>query len=436
MKRLSAIILACLTAFSLRAQTYSGNTVIQLDPSRPPDTGEAQKYGAAAIREIKRALLNSTIGTNALASSIANVKNFGATGSGVADDTVAVQASVDSGLPVYFPVGNYKIGKIVITNSVLIYGSGPNFEGTNGTAIWPSSSTATVFYVNTHAPVTFRDFSGTANLQQAYGGALIMLDDTTASGTANLFSRVENVVFDGLFFGVQAVRASSFSITHCTFWNVWSNGYGIFLDNQYNKDQGDQCIDGNTFNLAFTNSAGCIGWQGGGGTRIVNNKFFASPSLLWNMGGVTSNATGQLYINANSFDGVSSPGLAINCFNLSGTNTFKNIVISGNQFNSGNLNSFISISANATGTTGEIVISGNVFTVFPGGTVTGNGAISMSYATNFAITGNTIFGLGNANGILLTNCGVGLVSGNVITNWTSPILTNGSPKTIHIIDNY
>ena len=46
---------------------------------------------------------------NAKASDIVSVKDFGATGNGVTDDTAAIQAACDTGAPdIYFPAGQYK----------------------------------------------------------------------------------------------------------------------------------------------------------------------------------------------------------------------------------------------------------------------------------------------------------------------------------------
>jgi len=57
-----------------------------------------------------------------------SVKDFGAIGNGVADDTVAVQnaiAAVNSGGSVYFPRGTYKVtSQIVVPSKVLLYGEG------------------------------------------------------------------------------------------------------------------------------------------------------------------------------------------------------------------------------------------------------------------------------------------------------------------------
>lgn len=61
-----------------------------------------------------------------IADSSANIKDFGAVGDGVADDTTAVQAALDSGLfSVVIPDGTFLVNNLVVPNTVkLIYGSG------------------------------------------------------------------------------------------------------------------------------------------------------------------------------------------------------------------------------------------------------------------------------------------------------------------------
>ena len=66
-----------------------------------------------------------------IAGASANVLDFGAVGDGVADDTVAIQAAIDSGaMEVYVPEGNYLLSaSLTITTPIYFYGAGRN--GTN-----------------------------------------------------------------------------------------------------------------------------------------------------------------------------------------------------------------------------------------------------------------------------------------------------------------
>ena len=79
---------------------------------------------------------------------VVSVKDFGAVGNGVADDTVAIQNAVATGGAIYFPTGTYKItSQITLISNLEIYGDGAssliqmaadNFRafstGTSGTA--------------------------------------------------------------------------------------------------------------------------------------------------------------------------------------------------------------------------------------------------------------------------------------------------------------
>ena len=72
-----------------------------------------------------------------------NLKDFGAIGDGVADDTVAVQAAIDAGSPLIAPSGTYKITSQISTNSAVSIWS-------DGEAIFDCSSiTSGTFSSNT-----------------------------------------------------------------------------------------------------------------------------------------------------------------------------------------------------------------------------------------------------------------------------------------------
>jgi hypothetical protein len=57
-----------------------------------------------------------------------SVKDFGAIGNGVADDTAAIQAAINTGQPVYMPKGTYKItSPLYADNDAIINGAGSSY---------------------------------------------------------------------------------------------------------------------------------------------------------------------------------------------------------------------------------------------------------------------------------------------------------------------
>jgi len=57
---------------------------------------------------------------------VANVKDFGAVGDGVADDTAAIQAAVNTGKSIYIPTGNYIVTGINLISNTTLFGDGPS----------------------------------------------------------------------------------------------------------------------------------------------------------------------------------------------------------------------------------------------------------------------------------------------------------------------
>ena len=57
---------------------------------------------------------------------IANVRDYGAVGNGIEDDTAAITNAANSGLPVYFPVGSYAISRPIspVTEGQIFFGAG------------------------------------------------------------------------------------------------------------------------------------------------------------------------------------------------------------------------------------------------------------------------------------------------------------------------
>lgn len=65
--------------------------------------------GSSANHALRKSQIEALIAANASGSGIKNVKDYGAVGDGVADDTDEVKAALTSGGTIYFPPGRYRI---------------------------------------------------------------------------------------------------------------------------------------------------------------------------------------------------------------------------------------------------------------------------------------------------------------------------------------
>lgn len=146
---------------------------------------------------------------------VVNVKDFGAIGNGIVDDTAAIQAAINTVTPwgtLFFPEGIYKISSTITfpqssgLNGIKVLGIG------NGTVIKPEASVSTVFNC-------LGDFVTFDSIQ--IDGAL------TISATAIVFNgdnnnnnvTVRNCFFGSLNKGIE-IRTDSWSVYSCRFTNV------------------------------------------------------------------------------------------------------------------------------------------------------------------------------------------------------------------------
>ena len=87
---------------------------------------------------------------------LTSVKQYGAAGDGVADDTTAIQAAINSGLAIWFPPGVYLISATLNLNTAashgqILRGSGPTAvdgSGTGKTIIRPSAAVTTALLID------------------------------------------------------------------------------------------------------------------------------------------------------------------------------------------------------------------------------------------------------------------------------------------------
>lgn len=114
------------------------------------------------------AALSKARQVSVLADTIVSVKDFGAVGDGVTDDTAAIQAAAAAKKVVYLPTGTYKVsGTITISQD----GASWCGDGTNATIITSSSATLPIFSVNAGlSGVTIESMQLTRSVTATTGG--------------------------------------------------------------------------------------------------------------------------------------------------------------------------------------------------------------------------------------------------------------------------
>jgi hypothetical protein len=144
----------------------------------------------------------------------ANVKDYGAIGDGSTDDTTAIRAAAATGLPLWFPGGDYKItGQITLNNA----GQGVVGVNRQEAAIYPYGSFNAFALSSSSGPVLVRDISLYGDNQT--GGAMFAV-----TGNSNVsFERVE------MSFAWIGVLASTY------------RGI-VFIDCQWTDCQGDYAV--------------------------------------------------------------------------------------------------------------------------------------------------------------------------------------------------
>lgn len=264
---------------ALQKNSYN-QWVMDVDQSAADDDGtfdaEVKADGSTTARSLKSRFAD-----------VINVKDFGAKGDGLTDDTTAIKKAINAGADktVYFPSGTYLI------NSVLLVKNGQKIVGEgHATVIKPSNdSLKSLTYMRITSTkrvvvdgLRFVPYSD--NEPQTSGAAIAL--NTVDSGenqyndiygaegkSDNKGTVIRNCSFDGQFIGIRFYNGRSWFVESCRFDNYQSSG--ILAENHYDPESGDGRISGCTFETDETvnHVRSGVKMLSGGGIRVSGCKF-------------------------------------------------------------------------------------------------------------------------------------------------------------------
>jgi hypothetical protein len=327
-----------------------------------------------------------------------SVKDFGAVGDGVADDTAEIQAAVNSlgnGGDVYFPAGTYLISATITlsgANTALVFAKGAKL-------IYTSPTLTAVDLAAARCEVRGGTIEAPAVFDASNAGITYSVVKISAENCSILNVDMVNVPRVGIWFKeggngiVSGCRIDGG--TSDTFFNGTNTvHFGILIDPPGTGSQGVYVINGNIIKR-------CVQGAGSGntgsssfeqGVTVSGNVF----ELCWNHGWYSSGLANGSTISANSFVGCQIP-VAV---------TGNDHVIVGNSL--------------TVQTTGTGIITDNEVT-----------GISLRDPVRCVVTGNVIKGEGVEGGVVIAfddNVevpGANKVTDNICSNNTIQI-TNSS----------
>ena len=380
--------------------------------------------GTSAVTRTAQAKMRDTV----------SVKDFGAVGDGVADDTAAFNAAIVASKAIYVPAGTYIIDVVNLAANTFIFGDGAatilkqksTFIGGSTGSLYANSGSAGATLDN----ITIRDLriEGTNIVAPTFSEFKHLI---SLHGVRNAL--VENVDFigfqgDGLYFGSGVVAGDERHNTNVTVKNCFFDGINKENRNGLSIiDANGALIEGNYFTRCSKSTMpGAIDIEPDTNAfhviqdiKVVNNKFYDIGGNLAAVGifiptTLTIPPRGFLiegnYVDTCSGSGVvvavkytagitdTTPNMAIKVVNNTFTNCLrpfeityaKEVNVSNNSFISTSQPALISFSV-ATENVLDFTLSNNLF-AFCGST--GGIGLSIHKCSRVMIDGNTFYDCG------------------------------------------
>ena len=289
---------------------------------------------------------------------VVNVRQFGATGDGVTDDTAALQAAIDAGVKTYFPAGTYKVTSTITFPTTGGSAAYRTLIGDNkfSTIIsWEGAVAGTLFDIDVYG-ATIRDM-------QIIGG---IVDGTTA------YWRAGDIAIDT----AGVLEISNCSIKRFETLINWGGGYYHKFYTTELRECNWAFKGGAVYNIAFnackfTRVGYCLEYTGGSGQISFIDTSFENIHDRIVVG--SSGADGAVVSLTNCYlenrtDFATVPPFAAGFYDsLSGFVSIRTLMVSGSNLSLKGVSRFL----NNTGkTTDNLVSVGNNFNYAPGAAAT------------------------------------------------------------------
>ncbi len=391
-----------------------------------------------------------------------SVKDFGAVGDGVTDDTAAIQAAViaNPGKTIFFPQGNYLVSSTIDLTGlrVRLAGDGTAYGVNKGSKIIFTSTSSDLFNCEQNYYFTVRDmgFDGDPNATQSTTNRCFVINDITHI----LF---ENVTITGFNDGIVQ-DPSSGNIFHLTLnqCNINDCYYALYINQSCHLITiANSFISNNGFGIRIKNSANVSIQSTAIQIQGMNLARGREEAISYNFrfDGCSSVGFDNCYFEVNAFDVVGSPATPgtqymgqindcngfnfKNCYVVGSTamdatvNLFQfsdtaGISFEGNYFYRFNTNMTLA-SGNATGNQNRHLISRSSNVVNSTMKVIDNSYPPVLYLNNAEPTSPApVYGAGNTGRTFFDGTNFRYVGTMIVTNWAALVAAGSASDYIGI----